>query len=183
MNPTLIFYILIAILSISQLFSWFISYLESKQWQLPYDDDCKKLLTEEQFEKAKNYAADRRKFGFVSSLFSFVFMLGLFLVNAFSLIDEWARNISNNPTLQSLLFFAVLGFMMLLTGIPFSYYSTFVIEEKYGFNKSSKKTFWIDQLKSLLLGALIGGIVLALLSYFYLKLGSLFWIVGTLTLG
>jgi len=82
----------------------------------------------------------------------------------------------------SLLFFAVLGFFAQIASLPFSYYETFVIEAKFGFNKSSRTVFFIDQVKGLLLSAIIGGSILALIIWIYLISGSLFWIYALLVI-
>ncbi|MFT6066296.1 MAG: STE24 endopeptidase, partial [Polaribacter sp.] len=59
---------------------------------------------------------------------------------------------------------------------PFSYYQTFVIEEKFGFNKSTKKTFWFDKIKGWLMSILLGGGILSLIIWFYQFAGENFWI-------
>ena len=65
-----------------------------------------------------------------------------------------------------------------MIGIPFSYYKTFVIEEKFGFNKSSKKTFFLDKLKSLLMSVILGGLILSVIIWFYQKTGDKFWLLA-----
>jgi STE24 endopeptidase len=90
-------------------------------------------------------------------------------------VDSLARSISDNPVVIALVFFGIIGLAGNLLMLPFSYYSTFVIEEKYGFNKSTKKLFFTDNLKSLGITAIVGGGMLALLVWLYQLWGDNFW--------
>src|SRR5690606_35497904 len=81
-----------------------------------------------------------------------------------------------NQVLASMLFFGIIMFASAIIQIPFSVYETFAIEEKYGFNKTTPKTFVLDQIKSLLLGAIIGGSLLALIVFIYQLTQGMFWI-------
>ena len=89
-------------------------------------------------------------------------------------MDGWARGITAQPVLIDLVFFAILGLGADLMGTPFSLYDIFVIEERFGFNKTTPKIFIMDKLKGWLLGAIIGGGLLALIVWFYRVTGSLF---------
>ena len=67
----------------------------------------------------------------------------------------------------TLVFFAILFVIQTLVSIPFSYYQTFVIEDKYGFNKMTKKIFWLDAVKSLLVSVFLGGLLITLIVWMY----------------
>ena len=94
----------------------------------------------------------------------------------FAWVDQIARNITDNEIFVTLIFFGIIMLANDFISTPFSYYQTFVIEEKYGFNKSTKKLFFTDKLKGWLLTILIGGGILALIAWFYQKTGDQFWI-------
>jgi STE24 endopeptidase len=72
-------------------------------------------------------------------------------------------------------FFGVIVLIQTFINIPFSYYQTFVIEEKFGFNKMTKKLFFLDTIKSLLLTAIIGGIIVGFIVFLYQTFQSNFW--------
>ncbi|HLP22070.1 MAG TPA: M48 family metallopeptidase, partial [Chitinophagales bacterium] len=96
----------------------------------------------------------------------------------FAWADELARSISASPILQSLIFFGILGLACSIIGLPFEIYETFVVEEKFGFNKTSPGLFIMDKLKGLLLAVVVGGGILALLTFLFGLLGNKFWIAA-----
>ena len=97
-------------------------------------------------------------------------------MDGFAFIDEIARGFSDNTIVITLLFFGIIIFASDIINTPFSYYSTFVIEEKYGFNKSTKKLFILDKLKGWLLMVIVGGGILALITWFYEVTTTNFWL-------
>ena len=116
------------------------------------------------------------RFGIVTSLFSIVLTLSFFFLDGFSLVDSFARAYSENTIIIGLIFFGIIIIGSDLLTTPFSYYKTFIIEEKFGFNKTSKKTFIIDKLKGLLMSIILGGFILALIMWFYEFTGTYFWL-------
>ena len=84
--------------------------------------------------------------------------------------------LNSNETWLGLVFFGVIMIASELISLPFSYYATFVIEERFGFNNSTKKTFWMDQFNSLVLGVILGGVILYLVIWLYNSAGNLAWI-------
>ena len=100
------------------------------------------------------------------------------MLKGFARVDEIARNISPNPVLEALIFFGIIGAASSIISLPFDIYGTFVVEEKYGFNKTSPKLFVIDKLKELALGIVIGGAILALLTFLFGLLGNKFWLAA-----
>jgi len=98
-----------------------------------------------------------------------------FYFGGFGLLDSWVRQWSQNTIIQNLLFFGVLAFASDILSLPVDIYSTFSLEERFGFNKTSFKTFVFDKLKGWLLALVIGGGILALIVFLYLGSGSNFW--------
>jgi STE24 endopeptidase len=102
-------------------------------------------------------------------------MLTALFFGWFGLLDQWVNGITENPVLRAMLFFGIIGLASGIISLPFSLYHTFVIEERFGFNKTDLKTFVLDLIKSMLLSAVLGVIILGIIVWLYLKLGADFW--------
>ncbi|QTD37867.1 M48 family metallopeptidase [Polaribacter batillariae] len=176
MQPTTLFYILIAILVIDFIIDKILDTLNEKHFDDKIPEKLADVYDEEAYKKSQAYKKTNAKFSKITSTFSFLIMLIFFFADGFKYVDNFARSFTNHPILVALIFFGViiLGSDILTT--PFAYYKTFVIEEKFGFNKSTKTTFWVDKLKGWLMTILIGGSVLALIIWFYELTGKNFWI-------
>ena len=176
MTPVTLFNIIIAILIIDFIIDHIIDYLNYKSFNDPIPEELNDVYDEKEYYRSQNYKKDNYKFSVISSTFSFVVTLAFFFLKGFAWTDEFARSFSDNEIVVGLIFFGVIMLANEIISIPFNYYSTFVIEEKYGFNKMSKKLFFTDKLKGLALSALIGGIILSLIIWFYQQTGDQFWI-------
>ena len=176
MQPTTLFYILISILVISFIIDKILDTINAKH----FDDKIPIKLTdvydEDEYKKSQAYKKTNLKFSNLTSLFSILLTLVFFFADGFKFVDNFARSYTDHPILVALIFFGViiLGSDILTT--PFSYYKTFVIEEKFGFNKSTKKLFWLDKLKGWLMSILLGGGILSLIIWFYQLTGTNFWL-------
>ncbi|MDR5589848.1 M48 family metallopeptidase [Christiangramia sp. SM2212] len=175
MTPETLFYIIIAIILIDFVIDKILDTLNAKHFDDPIPNELEDVYDNDEYEKSQRYKKERFRFGMISSTFSVLLTLGFIIFDGFAFVDNIARNFSDNSTVVALIFFGIimLGSDILMT--PFSWYSTFVIEEKYGFNKTTKKTFILDKLKGLLMGAIIGGGILALIVWFYQFAGDDFW--------
>jgi STE24 endopeptidase len=100
----------------------------------------------------------------------------MIIAGGFSLVDGLARSISMNLIIIALIFFGIIGLASDLINVPFSWYDTFVIEKKYGFNTMTIRTFITDHIKSWFIALLVGIPVLGLITWFYYKTGSAFWL-------
>jgi STE24 endopeptidase len=154
----------------------YLDYLNSRHRSTQLPDELKDVFDAEQYHKQQEYKKVNDRFSFITSSFSFLVILLMLFFGGFSLVDGWARDITARPVLIVLVFFAILGLGADLMGTPFSLYNIFVIEERFGFNKTTPRIFVMDKLKGWLLGAIIGGGLLALIVWFYDMTGSLFWI-------
>lgn len=134
------------------------------------------IYNEEKYAKQQNYALANSRFEDYTRLFALTLELGMLLLGGFAWVDNIARSISDNSIVTSLLFFGILFVGNELLTLPFSIYGTFVIEERFGFNKTSVKTFILDSLKSLLLTIVLAGGILALILWLYQQLGDNFWL-------
>jgi STE24 endopeptidase len=180
MTPKFIFYILISILVINFILESILDCLNSKHFNNPIPDELNDVYNKDEYLKSQAYKKENAKFGFYSSLFSIITTITFFLIKGFAFVDNFARQFSENEIVITLLFFGIILFASNIITLPFDYYHTFYIEEKYGFNKMDKKTFWLDKLKSGLLSIIIGGVLLSVIMWSYQKTGNDFWIYATL---
>tara|TARA_R110001583_G_scaffold57921_6_gene173074 strand:+ start:5486 stop:6718 length:1233 start_codon:yes stop_codon:yes gene_type:complete len=176
MTPQTLFYILISIIIAKYLFDTFLNALNAKHFNDQIPDELEGIYNEEEYLKSQNYKKENYKFSFITSTFSLLLTILFFMFDGFAYVDQIARNISENQIVITLIFFGIILFASDLLTLPFSYFGTFVIEEKFGFNKSTVKTFILDKLKSWLMLILIGGGILALITWFYQLTTSNFWI-------
>ena len=183
MNSTTFFYILIGIIIVKYLFDTYIDLLNAKHFNDPIPNELEGIYNTEEYLKSQSYKKENHKFSIIASGFSVLTTVLFFIFDGFAFVDEISRNISNNIIIITLIFFGIILFASDLISLPFSYYQTFVIEEKYGFNKSSKKTFLLDKIKGWLMMIFIGGGILALLTWFYETTTSSFWIYAWVLVG
>jgi STE24 endopeptidase len=104
--------------------------------------------------------------------------MAMLVFGGFAFLDGWIRQFTSNPVMLALMFFGILGFIADMLGTPFSVYATFVIEERFGFNKTTVKTFILDKLKGWLLAVIIGGGLLSLIVWIYGVTGQWFWLIA-----
>lgn len=176
MTPNTLFYILIAIIVIEFIIDTTLDILNAKHYGDALPDPLKDVYDHDEYLKSQAYKKERFKFGLVSSTFSILLMLAFFYFDGFAYVDNIARSFSDNSIIVALIFFGIIMIGSDIVTTPFSYYSTFVIEEKYGFNKTTVKTFILDKIKGILMMAIIGGGLLALIIWFYNWSGSNFWL-------
>ena len=178
MTPQLIFYLIILFIVLGFVFDRFLSYLNTKNWKSDIPDEMKEYYNASKYEKARKYEQSRTKFGLVSSSFSLIAILLMLFLGGFAYVDELARSITQNIYWLPMLYFGILLVASDILSLPFSIYSTFVIEERFGFNKTTVKTFIQDKIKGYIIGAILGGGVLAAFIWFYDSLGESFWIAA-----
>jgi len=177
-----LFYIIIGLLVADFIFEQILEYLNSTQWSAELPKEVTDIYNEEKYRQQQNYEKANFRFSLISSTFSFAIMLFMFLFTAFAWVNGLALSVSVNPILTALVFFGILLMASDLINTPFTIYQTFVIEEKFGFNKTTPKTFVLDKLKGYLLGAIIGGGLLSLIIYIYQLTTTNFWIFAWLVI-
>lgn len=182
MAQTFLFIILVIIVA-EYLLDRFLDSMNKNAWVEEVPSELKDVYPTNKFEKHKKYRLVNYNFGLWTGLFNLALIFVMLRYEGFALVDDWAASISTNAIWRALIFFGIIGLASTIIHIPFSLYSTFVIEEKFGFNKTTKKTFWLDLVKGLLLGALIGGPLMALIIWFYQITGEWFWIYAWILVG
>lgn len=176
MDSSVLFYIIIGILSVQFLLETILDYLNSRRYQDPVPSELNDVFDTSEYEKSQRYKITNYKFGLVTSTFSFLLTSGFLIFGGFEWIDSLARSISENPIILALVFFGIIMIGSDLLSTPLSFYQTFVIEEKFGFNKTSRKLFFLDKLKGWLMTIILGGGILALVLWFFQWAGTNFWI-------
>jgi len=176
MNPQILFYILIGIIVVKFIFDTILNANNAKHFNDKIPEELDGIYNDEEYLKSQEYKKENYKFSLITSSFSVLLTISFFFFKGFAYVDNIARDISNNTILITLIFFGIILFASDILTLPLSYYKTFVIEEKYGFNKSTFKTFILDKIKGWLMMVIIGGGILALLVWFYQLTTTNFWL-------
>ncbi len=169
--------LLICVLVGSLLLELTLSVLNQKNILKPWPKEVLGIFSQAQVKRAIEYSQANFKFGAISKVISTAIMITMITEGGFDFVNDEVIKFSDNETIQALLFFGILMGANQLISIPFSYYSTFVIEEKFDFNNSTKKLFVMDNVKGLILGGLIGGGLLCLLGFLIKEIPTVFWLV------
>ncbi|MDX6747274.1 M48 family metallopeptidase [Polaribacter sp. PL03] len=176
MNSSTLFYLLISILIISFIIDKILDSLNAKHFNDKIPAELADVYNELEYKKSQEYKKTNEKFSNFTATFSIILTLVFFFANGFKYVDNFARSFTDNSIFVALIFFGIIMLGSDILTTPFSYYKTFVIEEKFGFNKSTIKIFWLDKLKGWLMSIFIGGAILAIIILFYEKTGENFWI-------
>ncbi|WP_299781409.1 M48 family metallopeptidase [uncultured Formosa sp.] len=176
MTATTLFYIIIALILIDFIVDKILDALNAKHFNDALPTELQDVYNDEDYKKSQHYKATNYKFGLITSGFSLLLTLAFLGLDGFEFVDNFARSFSNNSIVIAIIFFGIIMMGSDILTTPFAYYQTFVIEEKFGFNKTTKTTFLIDKIKGWLMLALIGGGILALIIWFYDISGDFFWL-------
>lgn len=174
----IILWLIVGFIVVEYILEKILEWLNLKTWNKPLPAEVAGLYDQEKYRQAQQYAATNFWFSIVSSTFSLFVSVGFLAAGGFALVNDWALQVSPLPVVQALLFFGVLLGASSVINLPFGIYKTFVIEQRFGFNKTTPGTFAADKLKGLVLGAVIGGGLLALLTWLFGVLGPWFWLAA-----
>lgn len=141
--------------------------LNLKSLTINLPDQFVGFYDEEKYAKSQNYTRANSSFGRISSTFNFILILAVIFLGLFDTLDQYARSFGYSPLITGLIFFGIITIIQDILSTPFSLYSTFIIEEEYGFNKSTAKIYVMDKLKSYLLLLLLGVPLISAILYFF----------------
>jgi len=175
MSSEFIFYIIIALFVWEFILSKTLDYLNTKNWTNQLPKELEWIYDEEKYKKSMDYEKAKYKFSGITWILTFLLMLIILIFWWFWFLDDFVRNLTNNNILRALYFFWIIAFIQTIISLPISYYSTFIIEEKFGFNKMNKKIFFIDTLKTFILTIIIWWLLLALIVWLYEFNKNNFW--------
>jgi STE24 endopeptidase len=153
-----------------------LEYLNSRKWSDKLPKEVADVYDAEQYQKSQQYKKVNDRFSFLTSTFSFALIIVILIFHVFGYFDQIARTVTSNPIWVALLFFGVIMFASDIINTPFALYDTFVIEERFGFNKTTLKTFFLDKIKGWLIAVVLGGGITALIIWFYLVTKNMFWV-------
>ncbi len=176
MDTQTILYLIIGILVFDFFLERILEMLNQSKREKTLPAKLKGIYDEEKYEKSQAYAKAKDKLGLFSSTASFVISLLFLVLGGFGWLDSLVSQYTDNLIVATLLFFGAISVGSSILSTPFSLYATFVIEEKFGFNKMSIGTYIADTIKGTILGAIIGGILLTAFVWFYQTFPDLFWV-------
>jgi STE24 endopeptidase len=176
--PQLLFYLIVVFVFAEFILSRILVYLNSKNRIAPLPDIVKNIYDSEKYGQSQLYDKAKERLSLWTESVSFILILSLLFSHGFAALDAWIRNYTTSPVLMTLAFFGILFFLYDIIHLPFSIYGTFVIEEKFSFNRITPRIFIFDKLKSYLLGIIIGGGLLALVVYLYTIVPDYFWLIA-----
>ncbi len=172
------FWIILSALAAGFILELVADYLNVKNISGALPKEFKDVFSDEDYGKSQVYLKERTKFGLISSTFGLAALLVFWLAGGFPFVDSLARSISDFEIIRGLIFIGILLAANWIITLPFGLYSTFVIEEKYGFNKTTAKTYALDLLKSLALTGLLGAPIFGLILFILGSFGEEAWIYG-----
>lgn len=172
----MLFYCIVGILVLDYIIETVLDILNARKFSDPVPEGLHDLYEAGEYQRSQQYKQTNYRFGLLSSGLSLGVTLAFLCFGGFGWLDDFVRSLSSNPIPQALLFFGFLFIGSDLLSAPLSYYRTFVIEEKFGFNKSTPALFFMDKIKGWALAMVFGGGVLALIMWFYQITGVGFWL-------
>jgi STE24 endopeptidase len=151
-------------------------FLNLKQLKNRLPDEFKDLYDADQYRKSQEYLRVNTRFGWITSTVDTAAILLIWFAKGFPFLDHWVRSFNHGPVITGLLYMGTLILLTTVLSLPFSIYATFVIEERFGFNKTTWSVFITDRIKGLVLGLLLGVPLLAgILSFFEYAGADAWW--------
>lgn len=169
-------YLIIITIIFSYLLNLITDLINIKNLQTQVPNEFKEVYSEADYKKSQLYTKSRSNFGILTESIDLVVFLTFWFLGGFNFIDEYARSFGFDDIISGIIFFGIIIIAKFIIDLPFGIYSTFVIEEKFGFNKTTIQTYVLDILKSSLLSIILGVPILYLVIYFFQYFGSFAWI-------
>lgn len=168
--------IIFAILLVKYFFNLFVEVLNVRNANPVLPREFEGFYDADKYKRSQVYLKEVTAFGIFEDTVFIALTIIFILSGGFNFIDIIARGFDRGQIIAGLIFAGILLLLSQLINLPFSVYHTFVLEEKYGFNKTTVQTFILDLIKGLILGAIIGGTVFAGVLWFFLKTGKWDWV-------
>lgn len=175
-----VFWLIIAFIIIEFVIERWVSKLNAGWFGKPIPDVLTGVFDADKYAKQQSYSLTNYRFGVLTASFSVVVSLVALFFGLYGWLDTYLRVWIAQEVWLCLAFFGVIMLVNTILDLPFDYYRTFVIEEKFGFNKATKGVFWGDQAKNLLLSAVMGGVLLGLITAVYVACPTYFWLLAWL---
>ena len=184
MSSETIFFIIVVFLCLDFVLERVLEFLNSKYMSPVLPDSLKGIYDEKEYSRFQSYKRENGRLDCWSSGVGFGVMIVFLVAGGFGWYNSWVVSLTDSVVWQTILFVMGLSVVSTVLDIPFDYYATFRIEEKYGFNKTTRRVYWLDTVKELFLSLVLGGVLLALVVWFYTWAGTYFWLYawGAVTL-
>ena len=183
MTAELVLLIILSIFTLDFILERILDVLNNRTLKTELPESGKDIYNKDEYSQMLSYEKETGRFSLILSVIGFIVTFLLLFYGFFGWFDSIIRQFGfTNQIVVGLLFFGVLGFVSDILTTPFSIYSTFVIEEKFGFNKSSYSTFFADKIKGWLLGGLLGGGMYSVMVLLFNYFGTYFWIFAWLVI-
>ena len=176
MQSQTIFYIIVTIIILNYLLERWLSWLNHKNSSPVLPEELRGIYDEEKYKKQQAYDKANDRFSLTSSTFSLLLVLLMLFFKGFEFVDGLAKQLTTNNILLPLMFFAILMTASGILNMPFSLYTTFVIEERFGFNRTTIRTYILDKIKGIIVALILGGGLMTLFIWFYNYTGEFFWL-------
>ena len=176
METTLLLILFCSLILFNFVFSAILDYINDKNWKNEIPIELKDFYDKEKYLKARDYKKSRGKVSLISSILSTSLTLLILTTGIYGYVSDYIYEIYSSSFLHSATFFLFFYLINMIISIPISYYSTFVVEEKFGFNKTSFKTFLMDMIKGTFISIIIGGLLLGAALFLYDYFSEGFWI-------
>lgn len=162
----------------------FLGLLNLNYQRKPLAENVKSIYSKDKLTLSRKYFTENTLFRLISSTFNFILMIALFVGGFFPWISQFTIQITENELIQTFIFLTILLVLNTIINLPFNYYKTFSIETRYGFNKSTRKLFFKDVLRNILMSTILFSGIAVLLHSLYDGLGDGFvigsWVALTL---
>lgn len=175
MTSEIIYYTIITFVLGEYALSQWLDYRNRKAASPTLPQTLSGLYDPDKYSEQQNYFKVKNRFSFYSATFETVIIMLMIIAGGFGKLSDACSALFPSGTIANLAFFAVLFVAYEILTLPFDIYYTFVIEERFGFNRTTPRTFLADKLKELVLAFIFGGIILTLIIYLYDLLGQDFW--------
>jgi STE24 endopeptidase len=178
MTASFLLGIMIFIVVVNFLLDTILDFLNDRSSKNSTEARVKEFYDEDEYRKSINYSSEKYRFGLFDSTVNLLLIVAALGFSWFALLDQLVRDYLSNELVISLAFIAFLSVISSVINLPFALHYIFKIEAKYGFNKTTLKTFFADRVKGTLLSLLIGGPLLAAIIYIYQQIPQWFWLMG-----
>lgn len=178
MTAEILLAIMLALVLANFLLDTTLDYLNDRSARFTAEPKIPEFYDETEYQRSTAYSHEKYRFGLFDSSINLIITVLALVFGWFAVLDNFVRDYSSNDLIISLGFIALLGFISSIINLPFGLYFTFKLEAKYGFNKTTIKTFITDRIKGTLLSIAIGGPLLAAIIFIYQQIPQWFWLIG-----
>lgn len=170
-----LFFLIVAFVTIDFVFGTVLGWINRRAARPELPPELNGIYDQEEYARQQRYFKKNNAFAAGTRSFEYLLMMVMLFTGGFGLLDGFAYTVTPSPVLAALFFFAVIYIGNDILTLPFAYYDTFVIEEKFGFNKMTPKLFFSDTLKGWLISALLGGALIAGVYLLFQMWREMFW--------